>query len=163
MNKNTLYMRRTSCRLRSNVSVSFKKSSSINYPWYGSPSGHHLNFWSGSCLSLWYESGSCLSLWCGSGSYLKKRLKPCKSSKIGSYPYILACNLEIDANPDPAYHLVRIRIRIQHIILMRIRILPSNLMRIWIRLPNTVNYCTFCDFVLVHCLWWWYRLLRHTR
>ncbi len=27
-----------------------------------------------------------------------------KNAQIGSYSYILACHLQIDADPDPAYH-----------------------------------------------------------
>jgi hypothetical protein len=33
--------------------------------------------------------------------FQKKGSNPCKSAKIGSYPYILASHLQIDADPDP--------------------------------------------------------------
>ncbi len=50
---------------------------------------------------------SYLSPWCGSGSgsYLpNKGSKPWKSAHIGHIPYILACHLQIDADPDLSYH-----------------------------------------------------------
>ncbi len=60
-------------------------------------------------LRIWCGSafGSCLSLWCVSGSesyHPNKGSKPWKGAQIGSYPYNLACHLQIGADPDPAYH-----------------------------------------------------------
>ncbi len=34
----------------------------------------------------------------------KLMLKPLKTAQIGHIPYILACQLQIDADQDPAYH-----------------------------------------------------------
>jgi hypothetical protein len=55
-----------------------------------------------------------------------------KVLKYGYFPYILACHLQIDAYPDPAYH---------------VRILPFNLMRI--RIHNTAAWALKSCFPLV--------------
>jgi hypothetical protein len=54
--------------------------------------------------------------------------------KEAHIPYILACHLQIDADPDPAINLIRIP---AHHFDPGSRILPSNLMRI--RISNTVQ------------------------
>ncbi len=68
-------------------------------------------------------------------------------------PYILACNLQIDADadPDPAHHFMRIRIQL--ITSMRIRILPFNLMRIHTNpYPDPITLqlgiCIFCKSII---------------
>jgi hypothetical protein len=52
----------------------------------------------------------------------KYKLKPLKSDKVGSYPHILACHLQTDADPDPDFYL---RMRIQVAKMMRIHAGPD--------------------------------------
>jgi hypothetical protein len=54
-----------------------------------------------------------------------------KVLKCAHIPYILACHLQNDAEPDLA--IILMRIQINTLLGMRIRILPLNLMQIRIR------------------------------